>query len=81
MTRLITQDRLLDAPRNAALRALPDGHLLAYLLTCDWCVSIYTGTLAAMGGAWADWWPWSWVPVLALAFSYVTGWFASREGE
>lgn len=81
VTRLITEDRILDAPRNAVLRALPDGHLLAYLLTCPWCVSIYTGTLAAAGGAWAGWWLWAWVPMLALAFSYVTGWLASREGE
>ena len=81
VTRLITQDRLLDTPRNAALRALPDGHLLAYLLTCDWCVSIYTGTLTAVAGAWAAWWTWDVVPIVALAFSYVTGWLASREGE
>ena len=81
VTRLITQDRILDAPRNAVLRTLPDGHLLAYLVTCDWCVSIYTGTLTAVGGAWAGWWPWAAAPAVALAFSYVTGWLASREGE
>jgi hypothetical protein len=81
VTRLITQDRIFDAPRNAVLRALPDGHFLAYLVTCDWCVSIYTGTLTAVGGAYAGWWPWAAVPAVALAFSYVTGWLASREGE
>jgi hypothetical protein len=81
VTRLITQDRIFDAPRNAVLRNLPDGHMLAYLVMCDWCVSIYTGTLTAVGGAWAGWWPWAVVPVVALAFSYVTGWLASREGE
>ncbi|MDF2711082.1 MAG: Protein of uncharacterized function [Nonomuraea muscovyensis] len=81
VTRLITRDRILDAPRRAVLRALPDDHLLAYLVVCDWCVSVYTGTLAAVGGAWAGWWPWTWAPALALAFSYVTGWLASREGE
>lgn len=81
VTRLITRDRLFDAPRNAVLRALPDGHLVAYLVTCDWCVSVYTGALAAAGGAWTGWWPWSYAPALALAFSYVTGYLASREGE
>lgn len=81
VTRLVTRDRILDAPRRAVLRALPDEHLLAYLVVCDWCVSIYTGTFAAVGGAWAGWWPWAWVPMLALAFSHVTGWLASREGE
>ena len=50
-------------------------------MVCDWCVSVYTGTLAAVGGAWAGWWAWAWAPALAAAFSYVTGWLASREGE
>jgi hypothetical protein len=81
VTRLVTRDRILDAPRRAVLRALPDDHLLAYLVVCDWCVSVYTGALAAAGGAWAGWWPWAWVPALMLAFSYVTGYLASREGE
>lgn len=81
VTRLITRDRILAAPRRAVLRALPDDHLLAYLVVCDWCVSVYTGALAAAGGAWAGWWPWAAVPAVALAFSYVTGYLASREGE
>jgi hypothetical protein len=81
VTRLVTRDRILRAPRRAVLRALPDDHLLAYLVVCDWCVSFYTGALAAVGGAWAGWWPWAWAPALALAFSHVTGWLASREGE
>jgi len=81
VTRLITRDRILAAPRRAVLNALPDDHLLAYLIVCDWCVSVYTGTLAAAGGAWAGWWTWAWVPALAFAFSYTTGYLASREGE
>ncbi|MFB7936663.1 hypothetical protein [Streptomyces sp. NPDC056049] len=81
VTRLVTRDRILQAPRRAVLRALPDDSMLAYLIVCDWCVSMYTGTLAAAGGAWAGWWAWWWVPALALAFSYTTGWLASREGE
>lgn len=81
VTRLITRDRILQAPRRAVLRALPDDHLLAYLVVCDWCVSVYTGTLAAAVSVWAAGWSWWWVPALALAFSYVTGWLASREGE
>ena len=81
VTRIVTRDRILRAPRNAVLRALPDGHLLAYLVVCDWCVSVYTGALAAVYGAWADWWPWDAALPVALAFSYVTGYLASREGE
>lgn len=81
VTRLITRDRILAAPRRAVLNALPDDHLIAYLIVCDWCVSVYTGALAAAGGAWAGWWSWDAVPAIALAFSYVTGYLASREGE
>lgn len=81
VTRLVTRDRILDAPRRVVLRALPDDSLLAYLMVCDWCVSVYTGALAAVGGAWAGWWDWWAAPAFALAFSYVTGWLASREGE
>ncbi|MFK3734057.1 hypothetical protein ACI2LJ_27750 [Streptomyces sp. NPDC088090] len=81
VTRLVTRDRILQAPRRAVLRALPDDHLLAYLVVCDWCVSMYVGALAAVGGAWAGWWDWWLVPALAFAYSHVTGWLASREGE
>jgi len=81
VTRLITRDRIFHAPRRAVLRALPDEHLLGYLLVCDWCISIYTGALAAAGGAWAGWWEWWLVPALALAFSHATGWLASLEGD
>lgn len=79
LTRLITRDRITRTPREWALRRLPDGHLLAYLVMCDWCVSVYTG--AAVAGAW-----WAWgdhrlfaAAVLALAASHVTGWLAARE--
>lgn len=79
LTRLVTRDRITRAPRNWALRRLPDGHLLAYLLMCDWCVSVYMG--AATAGAW-----WAWgdhrlyvAAVAALAFSHTTGWAATRE--
>lgn len=49
---------------------------LAYLITCPWCASIYVGAVAALlvwlaGGS-----PWLFVPALALAFSYVTGYLA-----
>jgi len=81
VTRLVTRDRILAAPRRAILRALPDDSLLAYLVVCDLCVSVYTGALAAVYGAAAGWWSWEDAVFVALAYSYVTGWLASREGE
>ena len=81
LTRLVTSDRITEAPRNWALARLPDGHLLAYLIVCDWCVSIYTGAAVAFAGALLGVWPWATTAPLLLAFSYVAGWLASKEGE
>ncbi|MEU0317199.1 hypothetical protein [Nocardioides sp. NPDC006273] len=81
VTRLITRDRILQAPRRAVLRALPDDSLRAYVVVCDWCVSMYVGTLAAVYGAAAGRWSWDDAVFMALAFSYVTGWLASKEGD
>lgn len=81
ITRLITSDRITEAPRNALLRRLDAEGLWAYLLVCDWCVSVYVGLGVAAAGAWAGAWSWPWVPPVALAFSYVAGWLASKESE
>lgn len=79
LTRLITRDRITQAPREWALSRLPDGHLLAYLLMCDWCVSVYMGAATATA-----WWAWGdhrafTAATAALAFSHTTGWAATRE--
>jgi hypothetical protein len=81
LTRLVTTDRITQAPRHWAIRRLPRESLVAYLLVCDWCVSVYTGAVVA--GAW-----WAWgdttaytAATAALAFSYVSGALASRESE
>jgi hypothetical protein len=81
VTRLITSDRITEAPRNAVIRRLdPDG-LFAYLLVCSWCSSVYVGAAGAAAGALAGWWSWTMAVPAALAFSYVAGFLASREGE
>lgn len=81
LTKLVTTDRITQAPRNALLRRLDAESLWAYLLVCDWCVSVYTGMGVAATGAAAGVWSWLWAPALALAFSYVAGFLASKEGE
>ena len=84
LTRLVTQDRITQAPRywlvRRAVKAQGDESLLAYLIVCDWCVSIYTG--AAVAGAWWAWHDTGWLIWVtgALAFSYAAGWLASKEG-
>jgi hypothetical protein len=48
-------------------------HLVSYLMTCQWCASIWIGFPVAWvtiyhGGA-----PWAFLPALALTYSQVTG--------
>lgn len=116
VTRLLTSDRVLDAPRRWLVirlwapripdeaarhwRGIYEKHgkraaqtvvagdrfdaggekpLGAYLVTCPWCVSVYVGGVAAPLWYWLSSSPWLLVPAIALAFSYVTGFLASKE--
>jgi len=79
ITRLVTTDRITQAPRSWALKRLSSEGLAAYLIVCDWCVSVYAGAgvvgVIILGGQ-----PGFWV-LAALAFSYVAGWLARGEVE
>lgn len=79
LTRLITTDRITQAPRRWVLSRLDGDGLMAYLVVCDWCSSVYVGAgvAAALWGL-GDWVMW---PLYALAFSYVTGLLARGETE
>lgn len=78
-TRLITDDKILEAPRNVVLKHAPDESLIAYLITCRWCVSFWVAAPAAT--VWYFWplKPWFLVPAMALAFSHVTGLLSGLE--
>lgn len=53
--------------------------LSVYLLGCPWCASIYVAAVAApLAYFWGSS-PWLFVPALALAFSYFTGFAAGKE--
>ena len=81
LTRLVTTDRITEAPRNALIRRLdPDG-LTAYLLVCSWCSSLYVS--AGVVGAWYLWADQIWftATTAVFAFSHIAGFLASREGE
>lgn len=79
VTRLVTEDAILERPRTWVLSKLHPDHLPAYLVTCPWCVSVYAG--AALAGAW-----WAWgdtrvftAAVAALAASHIAGFLAGKE--
>jgi hypothetical protein len=79
ITRLITTDRITEAPRNRILARLDPNGLAAYLIHCNWCVSVYAGAGTVAAVLWTGTIGF-WV-MAALAFSYVAGWLASQEGE
>ena len=81
ITRLVTTDRITEAPRNAILRRLDADSLTAYLIVCDWCSSVYVGAGVAAAGAALGWWSWPVAIPAALAFSYIAGYLASRESD
>lgn len=79
LTRLVTRDRITHALRRRILKRLDPEGLLAYLLICDWCSSVYMGAIVTAGWLWGPAWLY-WVAV-ALALSHITGWLASHERE
>lgn len=81
ITRLVTTDRITQAPRGWLLRRLPSDSLAAYLVVCDWCASVYIGLGVAGTGALTGQWTWPWIVPLGLAFSYVAGWLSRGEVE
>lgn len=83
LTRIVTRDRITEAPRNRlvrwAVRRGGEESLLAYFVFCDWCVSLYAA--AGVAGAWWAWHESAWLTwvLSALAFSYAAGYLASKE--
>jgi len=80
LTRLVTADKLTEGARNWVLRRLNPEGKPAYLLTCDWCASMYTSV--AVVGVWHAWGEsmWAMGALAVLAASYVTGALAAVTG-
>lgn len=79
---LLTSDMITERPRDAFVTALKQrGHnMLAYLLLCPWCISIWLAIPAApIIYAYGDS-PWLYVPALGLALSAAAGALARVKG-
>lgn len=77
ITRLVTSDRITEAPRDWLLDRLDPHGLGTYVITCPWCISVYAGLVVAPA---AHYWgddPVFMIIALALTASYVTGFLAS----
>lgn len=79
---LLTSDTITARPRDAIVTALQERgrKLLAYMLLCAWCVSIWLAIPAApiiyaYGHS-----PWLFVPALGLALSAAAGALARVKG-
>lgn len=79
---IVTSDVITERPRDAIVTALKERHhnLLAYMLLCPWCVSIWLAIPAApiiyaYGHNW-----WLFVPALWLALSAAAGALARVKG-
>lgn len=55
LTRLVTADRITEAPREWLLHRWGDESLRGYLLSCDYCASMYVApVVAGVTVAWGD---------------------------
>ncbi|HEY0699695.1 MAG TPA: hypothetical protein VGD43_18005 [Micromonospora sp.] len=85
VTRLVVADEITRRPRETVVRWLPEASLLAYLLFCRWCLSVWIAMPAAAAWwvlsdvpRWSGLW-WADVPTVALALSHATGLLVRAE--
>lgn len=77
LTRLVTEDKILEKPRDWVLDRVDPLGMLTYLLGCPWCVSVYLGAAAAPVAYYWGESPYVVIPALALTASYVSGFLAN----
>ncbi|WP_395160661.1 hypothetical protein [Ilumatobacter sp.] len=74
VTLLLTTDAILEPPRAAIEKRMP--MRVAYLMRCDWCMSVWVGVVVFLLG----WYAPSTAVLIgsgALAASLVTGWLVT----
>jgi hypothetical protein len=85
-----TLDRQHRRELVAQIRAVPNNYIgwpnpvgrsVAYLVTCDWCTSIWVGAGLIAVTRWWLGWDWFFAALVWLTASTVTGLIAQREPE
>lgn len=81
VTRIITTDYLTAEPRRWLITRLGVDSKISYLITCQWCTSVWVGAALAPlpYWAWSHWWVQ--VPLMALAASQITGVMSRGEED
>ena len=78
LTRLVTADRITQALRA---RIVSRNRTLGYLVTCDWCLSIWVAPLPAAGAVLYPENRLVWIVLLGLSASAVTGLLSLGEAR
>lgn len=78
VTRLVTHDAFPPVARvRDAVIVRYDGRWPAYLITCEWCTSVWIAAVAVAGTVWL---PQVWAYLAAVAaLSAAAGWLMGRE--
>lgn len=79
LTRLVTADKITEPIRERLIQRWGEDAKRSYLLTCDYCASIYVGPPVALA---VVMWPTNRVvliALIALAASFVAGIVAAHE--
>lgn len=76
VTRLVTTDYITAPIRQWAVLKLGTSSKGAYLITCQWCTSLWVAAAAAPAAWWWGHSPWYLIPAAALAYSHITGFLA-----
>lgn len=81
LTRLVTADKITERYRAAVIGKINQAGLLAYLIVCDWCLSVYVGV--AVSSAWWLWGGQTWfeLATIALSASYAAGFLNSKADD
>jgi len=86
LNRLITTDRITNRLRTWATRPRDPQDpsqgarhpMLGYLVTCTWCVGIWTAAATTAYAFALTGWPWPWYPLVLLAAAYASALLATH---
>lgn len=79
LTKFVTEDYITQPLREKVFETFgdPQDSKLSYLITCDWCISIWAGAGVAIARSIV---PKAWRPLAyTLAYSAAAGWIREHE--